>query len=76
MSSKCSTTGNTQILIFSIYWNKKFAQNKLQKKQYVNNLQDEIHFVTEIQEQHGKKNQIFHHHSHNHICNLSKRICK
>lgn len=38
-------------------------------------LQDEIHLGEETREQHGKRNQIFHHHSHGHIHTQRKRIC-
>jgi hypothetical protein len=40
------------------------------------NLQDEIRFGEEIQEQHGKRNQTSLRHSYHHIWNLPKKNCK
>lgn len=39
-------------------------------------LPGEIHSGVEIQELHGRRNQISQHHYYNHICSLSQRICK
>lgn len=50
------------------------TNNQIGTSQTVNS-QDEIHFGEEIQEQNGKRSQIFLSHFYNHKCNPSKTIC-